>query len=125
VLIVFYVLLVWLKIITGTTIVFLWLWVARDRGATGAGMGAHTIGALLVWTAPWAIFLWTRSELYRGKCGLRLGIRDCSLIEFLWIDLRWLRLGMMLDMLLLIGVFLVIFRSRMSSGTNTGALGLR
>jgi len=124
-LIVFYVLLVWLKIVVGTTTVFLWLWIARDRGAAGASMAAHTVCAILVWCAPWAAFIWTRAQLFRGKCGLRTGIHDCGLLEFLWNDLPWLRLGLLLDTLLLIGVFVVIFRSRMSSGSNSGALGLR
>lgn len=123
-LIVFYVLLAWLKIIIGTSVVMMWLWIARDRGATGAAMGAHSLAALLVWAAPWAVFFWSRAQLYHGKCGLRLGVRDCGLLEFLWLDMRWLRLGMMLDLLLLVGVFLVIFRSRLSSG-NSGAFGLR
>ena len=33
--IVYYVILVWLKIIICTSLIFLWLWVARDRGYTG------------------------------------------------------------------------------------------
>ncbi len=124
-LIVFYVLLVWLKVIIGTSIVFLWLWVARDRGATGASMTAHTSAALIVWAAPWGIFFWTRAQLYHGRCGLRTGIHDCSLAGYLWDDLRWFRLGFLLDVLLLIGVFLIIFRARLSGGSNTGALGVR
>ena len=124
-LIVFYVLLVWLKVIIGTSIVLLWLWVARDRGATGGTMAAHSFAAAIVWATPWAILFWTRAELYHGRCGLRTGIRDCGLFAYLWDDLRWFRMGFLLDLLLLIGVFFIIFRSRPSSGTNTGALGLR
>ena len=123
-LIFFYVLLVWLKIIIGTSIVFLWLWIARDRGASGGAMIAHAVAAVICWVAPWAIFVWTRADLFRGKCGLRLGIHDCGLYEFLWDELHWFRLFMLLDLLLLVGVLLVIFRSRLSSDAS-GALGAR
>ncbi len=125
-LIVFYVLLVWLKIVVTSAVVFLWLWIARDRGAAGGVLVVHAVGALIVWAAPWAVFLWTQSDLYRGKCGsLRQGLHDCGMAEFLWDQLQWLRLGMLLDVLLLVGALIVIFRSRLSSGTNSGALGVR
>ncbi len=124
-LIVFYVLLVWLKIVATTAVVFLWLWIARDRGAAGGALVAHAVAATILWAAPWAAFLWTQADLYRGKCGLRLGVHDCGLAEFLWAQMQWLRLGMLLDAMLLIGVLAVIFRSRLSTGTNSGALGLR
>jgi len=122
---VFYVLLAWLKIIVGITIIFLWLWIVRDRGAKGATLIAHAFGALLLWTAPWAAFVWTRVDLYRGKCGLRTGVHDCGIMEFVWSNQPWLRLGLILDILLLIGVFVVIFRSRLSENSNSGALGIR
>ncbi len=123
-LIVFYILLVWLKIISCTTIAFLWLWIARDRGARGLRMAIHIIGALAVWIAPWAVFLWSRVDLYKGKCGLRLGVHDCAMVEFLWNELQWFRLGLLLDVLLLIGVFFVIFRSRVATD-NGAAIGAR
>ena len=117
-LIVFYVLLVWLKIIVGTTVVFLWLWIARDRGATGFAAALNTIGALLLWVAPWVVFVWTQSDLYRGHCGLRQGVHDCGLAEFLWTEMRWVRLGVLLDIVLLVGVLFVIFRSRVSRDSS-------
>ncbi len=122
---VFYVLLAWLKIIVGITIIFLWLWVARDRGASGASLIAHATGAFVFWAAPWAAFVWSRADLYRGKCGLRTGVHDCGVMEFVWSNQPWLRLALILDVLLLIGVFVVIFRSRLSDGSNSGALGFR
>jgi hypothetical protein len=124
-LIVFYVLLVWLKIIITTTVVFLWMWIARDRGAAGVTAVLNAIGALIVWAAPWAAFIWSRADLYQGHCGLRQGIRDCSLAQFLWSELRWARLGMLLDVLLVAGVLFVIFRARVSRGENSGVIGAR
>jgi hypothetical protein len=124
-LIVFYVLLVWLKVIIGTGIVFFWLWLARDRGASGVVLVLHAVAAVIVWAAPWLIFLRSRAELYRGKCGLRLGIRDCGLVEYLWGEMQWFRLGLLLDVLLLVGVLFIVFRARPSNGTNSGALSLR
>ncbi len=124
-LIVFYVLLVWLKVIIGTGIVFFWLWLARDRGVTGVGLVFHAVAAFIVWAAPWLIFLRSRAALYHGKCGLRLGIRDCGLAEYLWTEMQWFRLGLLLDILLLAGVLIIVFRARPSTGTNSGALGLR
>ena len=94
-------------------------------GVAGGALVAHAVAATILWAAPWAAFLWTRADLYRGKCGLRLGVHDCGLAEFLWAQMQWLRLGMLLDAMLLIGVLAVIFRSRLSTGTNSGALGLR
>ncbi len=123
--IVFYVILVWLKIIICTTLVFLWLWVARDRGYTGGKLLAHSFGALALWSAPWAIFFWYQADLYQGRCGLRQGIHDCGLGEFLWARVRWLRYGMLIDVALLFGVAAVIWRARISRGSNSGALGLR
>ena len=123
--IVFYVILVWLKIIICTTLIFLWLWVARDRGFTGVKLLAHSLGALALWAAPWAVFLWLQADLYQGRCGLRQGVHACGLVEFLWARVRWLRYGMLIDVALLVGVALVIWRSRISAGTNSGALGTR
>jgi hypothetical protein len=123
--IVFYVILVWLKIVVCTTLVFLWLWVARDRGFTGAKLLLHSLGALAFWAAPWAIFLWTQADLYQGRCGLRQGVHDCGIVEFLMARLRWVRYGLLIDLSLLIGVAFLIWRSRISQGSNSGALGIR
>ncbi len=123
--IVFYVILVWVKIIVCTSVIFIWLWAARDRGSTGARLFLHTLGALALWIAPWAIFLWSQADLYQGHCGLRQGVHDCGLAEFLWARVRWLRFGMVIDVALLAGVAFVIWRARLSAGTNSGALGLR
>ena len=98
--ILFYVILVWLKIIICTSLIFLWLWVARDRGYTGVKLLAHTLGALTLWAAPWIVFFIMQADLYQGRCGLRQGIRDC-------------------------GVIFMFARARVSRGTNSGALGLR
>jgi hypothetical protein len=121
-LIVFYVILVWLKIVMGTTLVFLWLWVMRDRGVHGGAAILNTLGALALWSAPWVLFLWSQSELYQGHCGLRQGVHDCGLAEFLWSRLRWIRLGMLLDVALLTGVLFIIFRARVSN-SDTRAFG--
>ena len=123
--IVFYVILLWLKITICTTLMFLWLWLARDRGYTGLKLFAHSLAALAFWIAPWAMFLWSQADLYQGHCGLRQGVHDCSLFEYLWQRLRWLRYGMVIDVALLFGVVLVIWRSRISRGSNSGALGMR
>ena len=93
-LIVFYVSLVWLKVILGNFLLLLWLWIARDRGVSGAAARLNYAAALLVWAAPWVLFLIIQADLYQGHCGLRQGIRDCSLWEFLWGRLRWLRYGL-------------------------------
>lgn len=123
--IVFYVILVWLKIVICTSVIFLWLWVARDRGYTGFALALHTLAALAFWLAPWAGFLWSQAQLYQGHCGLRQGIHDCGIVEFLWARVRWLRYGMLIDVALLLGVLVMIWRARISRGTNSGALGLR
>jgi hypothetical protein len=123
--IVFYVIMVWLKIIICTTLIFLWLWVVRDRGAQGWKLSAHVLAALAFWVLPWAAFFWLEADLYQGHCGLRQGIRDCGLTEFLWSRVRWLRYEMALDILLFVGVAYFIFRARISNGTNSGALGVR
>ena len=113
-LIVFYVSLVWLKVIIGNFLLLLWLWIARDRGVTGAAARLNYAAALLVWAAPWILFLIIQADLYQGHCGLRQGIRDCSLWEFLWGRLRWLRYGLVLDVSLLIGVITLMAASRIS-----------
>jgi len=113
-LIVFYVSLVWLKVIIGNFLLLLWLWVARDRGVSGAAVWLNYAAALLVWAAPWILFLIIQADLYQGHCGLRQGIRDCSLWEFLWGRLRWLRYGLVLDVSLLIGVITLMVASRIS-----------
>ena len=123
--IVFYVILLWLKIIICTTLIFLWLWVARDRGYTGVKLFVHSVCALMLWVMPWAAFLWTQADLYQGRCGLRQGVHDCGLAEYLWQRLRWLRWGMFIDVALLVGVVLVIWRSQISRGSNSGALRTR
>ena len=123
--IVFYVILVWLKIIVFTTLIFLWLWVAKDRGYTGVKLALHSLGTLVLWAAPWAIFLWLQADLYQGRCGLRQGVHECGLAEFLWSRVRWLRYGLLIDVALLFGVFFVIGMSRISRGSNSGALGMR
>ena len=113
-LIVFYVSLVWLKVIIGNFLLLLWLWIARDRGVSGAAARLNYAAALLVWAAPWILFLIIQADLYQGHCGLRQGIRDCSLWEFLWGRLRWLRYGLVLDVSLLIGVITLMAASRIS-----------
>jgi hypothetical protein len=115
-LIVFYVILVWLKIILGNSIVLLWLWIVRDRGMQGAKAWIHYTLALSVWLAPWAFFLVSQSELYQGHCGLRMGIRDCGMLEFLWGRLRWLRYGIALDFALLAGVIYIMARANVLRG---------
>ena len=115
-LIVFYVSLVWLKVILGNFLLLLWLWIARDRGVSGAAARLNYAAALLVWAAPWILFLIIQADLYQGHCGLRQGIRDCSLWEFLWGRLRWLRYGLVLDVSLLIGVITLMAASREESG---------
>ena len=119
--IVYYVILVWLKIIICTSLIFLWLWVARDRGYTGGKLLLHTLGALALWAAPWIVFFIMQAELYQGRCGLRQGVRECGVLEFLWARVRWLRYGMLIDVALLLGVLFVIGRARISRGTNSGA----
>ena len=113
-LIVFYVSLVWLKVILGNFLLLLWLWIARDRGVSGAAAKLNIAAALLVWAAPWILFLIIQADLYQGHCGLRQGIRDCSLWEFLWGRLRWLRYGLVVDVSLLIGVITLMAASRIS-----------
>lgn len=124
-LVAFYVLLVWIKIIVTMSVVVLWLWIARDRGATGWTMALNEFGAFVAWVAPWAMFLWNQADLYHGKCGLRLGVHDCGLIEFLWGQMQWLRLGLLLDVMLFVGAIVLISRARPSNGTNSGALRMR
>ena len=113
-LIVFYVSLVWLKVIVGNFLLLLWLWITRDRGVSGAAARLNYAAALLVWAAPWILFLIVQADLYQGHCGLRQGIRDCSLWEFLWGRLRWLRYGLVLDVSLLVGVITLMAASRVS-----------
>ena len=113
-LIVFYVSLVWLKVILGNFLLLLWLWIARDRGVSGAAARLNYAAALLVWAAPWVLFLIIQADLYQGHCGLRQGIRDCSIWEFLWGRLRWLRYGLVLDLSLLVGVITLMAASRVS-----------
>ena len=113
-LIVFYVSLVWLKVILGNFLLLLWLWIARDRGVSGAAARLNYAAALLVWAAPWVLFLIIQADLYQGHCGLRQGIRDCSLWEFLWGRLRWLRYGLVLDLSLLVGLITLMAASRVS-----------
>ena len=123
-LIVFYVSLVWLKVILGNFLLLLWLWIARDRGVSGAAARLNYAAALLVWAAPWILFLIIQADLYQGHCGLRQGIRDCSLWEFLGGRLRWLRYGLVLDVSLLIGVLTLMAASRISR-EESGAVGVR
>ena len=123
-LIVFYVSLVWLKVILGNFLLLLWLWIARDRGVSGAAARLNYAAALLVWAAPWILFLIIQADLYQGHCGLRQGIRDCSLWEFLWGRLRWLRYGLVLDVSLLVGVITLMAASRISR-EESGAVGVR
>ncbi len=113
-LIVFYVILVWLKVIVGNSLLLLWLWIARDHGVSGAAAKLNYAAALLVWAAPWGLFLLTQADLYQGHCGLRLGVHDCGLAEFLWDRLRWLRYGLVLDVSLLVGVVALMAFSRIS-----------
>ena len=113
-LIVFYVILVWLKVILGNCLALLWLWVARDRGVTGIRAKLTYVAVLLVWAAPWAAFLIAQADLYQGHCGLRQGVHECGMGEFLWGRMRWLRSGLLIDICLLAGVFALIAGSRVS-----------
>jgi len=113
-LIVFYLTLVWLKVIVGNSLLLLWLWIARDRGVSGAAAKLNYAAALLVWAAPWGLFLLTQADLYQGHCGLRQGVHDCGMVEFLWGRLRWLRYGLLLDLSLLAGVVTLMASSRVS-----------
>ena len=113
-LIVFYVILVWLKIIVGNSLLLLWLWIARDRGVSGAAAKWNYIAAMLFWAAPWVLFLLTQADLYQGHCGLRQGIHECGLAEFLWGRLRWVRAGLLLDICMIAGVFALMAASRVS-----------
>ena len=113
-LIVFYVILVWLKVIVGNSLLLLWLWIARDRGVSGAAAKLNYAAALLVWAAPWGLFLLTQADLHQGHCGLRQGVHDCGMMEFLWGRLRWLRYGLLLDVSLLVGVVALMASSRVS-----------
>ena len=122
-LIVFYVILVWLKVIVGNSLVFLWFWIVRDHGYTGGKAWLNYAGAIVLWAAPWAFFLLSQAELYQGHCGLRQGIHDCGMTEFLWTRLRWMRYGLLLDVSLLLGVIVLMLRSRVSS-EQSRAFGL-
>jgi hypothetical protein len=122
-LIVFYVILVWLKVIVGNSLLLIWLWIARDRGLSGTASKLSYAAALLVWAAPWALFILAQSDLYQGHCGLRLGVHDCSLREFLWDRLRWLRYGLLLDVSLFLGVLALMASSRISR-EDSRAFGL-
>ena len=113
-LIVFYVILVWLKVILGNSLLLLWLWIARDRGVSGAAARLNYAAALAVWAAPWVLFVWTQADLYQGHCGLRQGVHDCGIMEFLWGRMRWLRYGLLLDISLMIGVITLMAASRIS-----------
>ncbi len=113
-LIVFYVILVWLKVLLGNCLALLWLWVARDRGVSGARAWLTYAAVLIIWASPWAAFLLTQADLYQGHCGLRQGVHDCSMAEFLWGRLRWLRSGLLLDICLIAGVFALMASSRVS-----------
>ena|GEM_PF-3190201 len=122
-LIVFYVLLVWLKVVLGISVCFLWLWFVRDRGFRGLTAGVNYLGVFVIWALPWALFLYSQAQLYQGHCGLRQGVHDCDLFEFLWTRLHWLRLGFLLDLSLVIGVALIISRSRPSLGEDSRFFG--
>ena len=112
--IVFYVILVWLKVILGNCLALLWLWVARDRGVSGLRARLNYAAVLLAWAAPWAIFLIIQADLYQGHCGLRQGIHDCSLAEFLWGRLRLVRAGLITDICMIVGVFALMAGSQVS-----------
>ena len=124
-LIVYYVLLVWLKVVLGISVCFLWLWYLRDRGISGALAIVNYLAILALWALPWALFLWSQSQLYQGHCGLRQGIHDCGLGEFMWGRLRWLRLGFLLDLSLLVGAFLIMLRARASTGEGSRSFGTK
>ena len=113
-LIVFYVILVWLKVIVGNCLALLWLWVVRDRGVSGLRAGLNYVAVLLVWAAPWAAFLMIQADLYQGHCGLRQGVHDCGMAEFLWGRLRWMRSGLLIDICLIAGVFALMARAQVS-----------
>jgi len=108
--IVFYVILVWLKVIVGNSLALLWLWVARDRGVSGLRARLNAVAVLLVWAA----FLIIQADLHQGHCGLRQGVHDCGLAEFLWGRLRWVRTGLLVDICMIAGVFALMAASRVS-----------
>jgi hypothetical protein len=122
-LIVYYVLLVWLKVVLGISVSFLWLWYLRDRGVAGALAYLNYAAILVIWALPWGAFIWSQADLYQGHCGLRQGVRDCGVVEFLWERLRWLRVGFVLDLSLLMGAFLIIFSARAASSEDSRAFG--
>jgi hypothetical protein len=124
-LIVYYVLLVWLKVVLGISVSFLWLWYLRDRGITGSLALLNYAAIVALWVLPWAFFLWSQAQLYQGHCGLRQGVRDCGVGEFLWMRLRWLRIGFVLDLSLLLGAFLIIFRARAAANEESRSFGAK
>jgi hypothetical protein len=120
-LILFYITLVWLKIVAGDTFIFFWLWLVRDRGPKGVAACVNYAGILVFWLTPWVAFLWHESSLYAGHCGLRQGLHDCGHVEFLWSALDWVRLGLLLDVSLFAGIIILMSRARV---IRTGDLPL-
>jgi len=106
--------LVWLKIVAGDTLIFFWLWLARDRGLKGFASLANQCAVVLFWLLPWLVFVWHESSFYAGHCGLRQGLHACGLVEFLWSDLDWVRLGLLLDLSLFIGILVLMTRVRVA-----------
>jgi hypothetical protein len=106
--------LVWLKIVAGDTLIFFWLWLARDRGLKGFASLANHGAVMLFWLLPWLAFLWHEASLYAGHCGLRQGLHACGLVEFLWSELDWVRLGLLLDLTLFAGILVLMTRVRVA-----------
>jgi hypothetical protein len=118
-----FVILVWLKIVAGTTIVLFWLWLVRDRGWRG-GFAALNYGLVfLFWLAPWLFFVSRQASLYRGTCGLRQGMHACGLAEYLWTGLGWARFGFLLDVSLLVGIVFLIARAHVARRSDVDEAG--
>jgi hypothetical protein len=113
-LILLYITLVWLKIVAGDTLIFFWLWLARDRGVKGLAAGVNYAGVGVFWLIPWVAFLRHESSLYAGHCGLRQGLHDCGPVEFLWSELDWVRLGLLLDVSLVAGIIILMTQARVA-----------
>ena len=117
-LILLYITLVWLKIVAGDTLIFLRLWLARDRGVNGLAAAVNYAGVVVFWLTPWVAFLGHELSLYAGHCGLRQGLHACGPIEFLWSELDWVRLGLLLDVSLFAGIIILMTRARVISNSD-------
>ena len=95
---------------------FLWLWVMRDRDLHGPRALLNFAGVALVWVLPWAVFLWHEASLYTGRCGLRQGLHDCGLVEFLLSKVAWVDLGFVLDLSIFAGIVVLMTQAHAVRG---------